>query len=86
MQLIEELASRSNLRYGKQMVERGEITIDQPNVFNLTAKVEFSAHETRTVEFHTTPKGLRWKCTCSNKKNFFCNHCVAVALTMVGQK
>ncbi len=82
-ELIEQLASRSNLRYGKQIAERGKILIDQPNIFNVEAKVSFSAHETRTIEYHATAKGLRWKCSCSNKKNFFCNHCAAVALVIL---
>lgn len=77
---IEKLASRSHFRYGKQMAEDGEVTITKSNRFNLEATVKFGGHEARKVNIISTPKGLRWKCTCSSKKGFFCQHCVAVAL------
>jgi uncharacterized Zn finger protein len=34
----------------------------------------------RTVELRSTANGLEYKCTCSNKPEWFCKHCVAVAL------
>lgn len=78
---LEDLASRSYFRYGKQIAKDGEIEIIKQNTFNIIAKVkQGTGHESRTVELMSTPKGFRWKCTCTNKKNLFCQHCVAAGL------
>ncbi len=77
---IEKLASRSNFRYGKSIAEDGEFTVLKTNTFNLIVKVKQGSHESRTVTLESTHKGFRWKCTCSSKKNFFCEHAAAVGL------
>ena len=77
---LEDLASRSNYRYGKAIAADGIFTPEKINTFNIIAKVKQGTHQTRTVHLESTSKGFRFKCTCSNKKNFFCQHCVAVGL------
>lgn len=80
---LEKLASRSNFRYGKDIAQNGKITFEKINTFNLVAKVEFKNSQARTTELSSTSKGLRWKCTCTGRKDLFCNHCVAVGLTAI---
>lgn len=77
---LEELASRSHFRYGMQIAEEGEIKISKRNTFNVIATVKHGSHQTRTVSLMSTTKGFRWKCSCSSKKGFFCQHCAAVGL------
>jgi uncharacterized Zn finger protein len=81
-EVIEDLASRSHLRYGQQMAEDGDVKITEENNYNVTAHVKHREGQGRTVNLMSTTKGLRWKCTCTSKKDLFCNHCVAVALTI----
>ncbi len=78
---IEALASRSNFRYGREIAENAEITIQKKNTFNRIAEVRHGNSPVQTVEVMVTAKGLRWKCTCTNRKNIFCEHVVAVCLT-----
>lgn len=82
-ELLEELASRSNFRYGRDIVKSGTITMDTVNAFHVVARVAFHGGQTRTVDVLSTPKGLRFKCTCTARKDLFCNHCVAVGLTLL---
>lgn len=77
---LEKLASRSNFRYGKDIAKNGKVIFDKTNTFNLVATVEFRNGEKRTTELMSTSKGLRWKCSCTNRKDLFCEHCVAVGL------
>jgi hypothetical protein len=79
---LEDLASRSNFRYGKEILKNGEFIIEKENAFNLIIKVKHKNSQTRTVELMSTSKGLRWKCTCTGKKDYFCQHCVAAGLTL----
>ena len=77
---LEKLASRSHFRYGQQIAEDGKITFSKVNTFNRVAEVEHGNSQKRTVQLMSTTKGFRWKCTCSARKDFFCQHCVAVGL------
>ncbi len=86
-ELLEDLATRSNLRYGKAIAEDGEIQFtNKTNTFNLVADVKNGNKEKRTVHLMSTTKGFRWKCTCSNKKDLFCQHCVAVGFAAIEPK
>jgi uncharacterized Zn finger protein len=80
LKLIEQLASRSNYRFGKNIAEDGEIKITKENTFNRIATVKRKNASPQTVELMSTSKGLRYKCSCSAKKDNFCEHCVALAL------
>ncbi len=77
---IEELASRSNFRYGKEIAKNGEIEILDRNAFNIVARVKDGGKQARIAELRSTTKGLRWKCTCSNRKDLFCQHIAAVGI------
>ncbi len=81
---IKDLASRSYFRYGKEIASDGDVKIIKQNTFNVLATVHNG--QARTVELTSTPKGFRYKCTCTNKKNLFCQHCVAVGLFMSNQE
>lgn len=83
---IEKMASRSNLRFGKQMAEKAKILFSMNNEFHITATVEHKNAAIQTVDLLSTNKGLHFKCSCTNKKNIFCEHCTAVALKMVDLK
>jgi uncharacterized Zn finger protein len=80
MEQLEKLASRSNFRYGQEIAKNGKIHIEKSNTFNIIATVQSKNKNTRTVELSSTSKGFRWKCTCTGRKDLFCNHCVAVGL------
>ena len=77
---LEDLATRSYFRYGKQIAKDGVFTVLDANTFNLKVRVQHKNGEARTVLLESTPKGLRWKCTCTSRKDLFCQHCVAVGL------
>jgi hypothetical protein len=79
---IESLASRSNLRFGKQILKDAKIIVKTQNTFRRVATVQYKNNPIQTVEFLADHKGLHFKCSCANKKNFFCEHCTAVALSM----
>ncbi|HEV8601312.1 MAG TPA: hypothetical protein VGQ87_01800 [Patescibacteria group bacterium] len=82
---LEDLASRSNFRYGKAIAEDGDVTVLKANTFNLVARVKHKNGEARTVELMSTPKGFRYRCTCTSRKDLFCKHCVAVGLSSLKQ-
>jgi hypothetical protein len=82
-QELEDLASRSNFRYGKSIAENSEFEVLKSNTFNLIVKVKHGNHETRTVHLESTPKGFRWKCSCTSKKGYFCQHAVAAGLSTI---
>jgi len=83
---VEKLASRSHLRFGKQIIKNGTITITNSNMFRRIAVVKYKNNPLQTVEFLSDNKGLHYKCSCTNKKHFFCEHCAAVALSLMPGK
>ncbi len=83
---LKVLGSRSNFRYGQDILKKGEIVFDTSNTFHLVAKVKYGNKEVRTVDFLSTPKGLRIKCSCTARKDLFCEHCVAVGLALITPK
>lgn len=82
---LEALASRSNFRYGSAIAEDGDVTILETKTFSVVAKVKHAQGETRTVKLESTPKGFRYKCTCTSRKDLFCKHCIAVGLSVDNQ-
>jgi hypothetical protein len=83
---IEKMASRSNFRFGKQLLKDAKINVQTNNVFRRIATVSYKNHPEQKVEFLSDHKGLHYKCSCSNRKNMFCEHCIAVALGMHEQE
>ncbi len=80
LEKIDSLASRSHLRFGKQILKDGKIVFTASNAYKRVATVHYKKNPIQTVEFFADHKGLHYKCSCTNKKNFFCEHCAAVAL------
>lgn len=85
LQLIDDLASRSHFRFGKQIYKDNEIKIIKENTFNYMAEIKMKSKTPINVAIMSTTKGFRYKCDCSNKKNFFCEHCVALGLYLLEQ-
>lgn len=83
LESLKELASRSNFRYGQDIAKNGTIAYEMENAFHVVARVTFRGGQARTVDVLSTPKGLRFKCTCTSRKDLFCNHCVAVGLSLL---
>lgn len=77
---LEELSSRSNFRYGKEIIKNGQVKIIKSNTFNIQATVTYKNGDPYTAELMSTSKGLRWKCTCTSRKDLFREHCVAVGI------
>ena len=80
---ITKLASRSNLRLGKAIAEEGKFEPEKSNPYVIMTKILHKSGQGRTVRVESTPKGLRWKCTCSSRKDLFCQHCVALGLHII---
>ncbi len=78
---IKDLASRSNYRYGEKLSQDAEIVINKENTFNIWAAIKLGNKTAHEVELQSTTKGFRWKCSCTSKKDYFCEHCTAVALS-----
>lgn len=79
------LATRSNYRFGQEIARDGSVTVTDANTFNLKATVKYKNGAAETTLLQTTSKGLRWKCSCTGRKDLFCKHCVAAAL-VAGEK
>ena len=77
---IQKLASRSNFRLGKAIAKSGVFGVEKINMYGQIVSVSHKQGQTRTVHVESTPKGLRWKCACSSRKDLFCQHCVALGL------
>ncbi len=80
---ITKLASRSNLRLGKAIAEDGKFTIEKSTTYGQTVRVVHKNGQPYTVHLESTPKGLRWKCSCSSRKDLFCPHCIALGLYII---
>lgn len=83
MPLLEQQASRANFRYGKQIAKDAQIKITKTNTFNLIADIKLPSGTVLNTALMSTNKGLRWKCDCTNRKDYFCEHCVALGLSML---
>jgi hypothetical protein len=81
---ITGLASRSNLRLGKAIAEDGKFEeAEKSNKYVNIVNISHKSGQTRVVRVESTPKGLRWKCTCNSRKDLFCQHCVALGLHII---
>lgn len=74
------------MRYGQAIADHGDVKVLEGKTFSLVARVKHGDGETRTVKLESTPKGFRWKCTCTSRKDLFCKHCVAVGLSNLSTK
>lgn len=77
---IRKLATPSNFRLGKQIADANGVEFTEFSPMKIVAKVAMPGIVKRTVTFTFGKDGLHYKCTCSNKPNHFCKHCVATGL------
>jgi hypothetical protein len=82
---IHKLASRSNMRLGKAIAQDGQFENEKINPYVQQVKITHKSGQARTVKVESTPKGLRWKCSCSSRKNSFCQHCTALGLHIISE-
>jgi hypothetical protein len=85
-ELLESESSRSNFRYGKQIAKDAQFKITKTNTFNHLAEIKLPSGTALNTALMSTTKGLRWKCDCTNKKDYFCEHCVALGLSMLAKE
>jgi uncharacterized Zn finger protein len=90
-EVIEQLASRSNLRYGTAIQGRGAVEFIEraPDkvdawVGGLDGSVAQGGGSRRRTQLFVTSEGLAWHCAGNPKKHdIFCKHCVALALAIL---
>jgi uncharacterized Zn finger protein len=76
--VVEKLATRANLRLGREIVASGDVEFLKFSPSRVQAKV--TGVQRRSVELLSDHGELRWRCSCSKKLDLFCKHCVAAAL------
>lgn len=76
---ILELASRSNFRLGKQIFSQGDFKVNNQNIFHLNIEVKYKT-KNPIADLLSNHKGLKFSCSCSAKKNNFCEHLVVASL------
>lgn len=79
---ISKLATPSNLKLGRQIADAKGVEFIESTPERLTAKVAMPGIQKRTVVMSADKQKLHYKCTCSNKLDYFCKHCVAVSLVL----
>jgi uncharacterized Zn finger protein len=79
---VARLATPSNRRLGREILDQGGIELIRVEPLRISAKVGgvAAADQRRTVELISGPAGLEWSCTCTRREDLFCKHCVAAAL------
>jgi uncharacterized Zn finger protein len=82
---LQKLASRSNFRYGQELAKNSTITFPENKTFYVEAEVKTKSRDPEKLLLQSTSKGLKWKCSCTARKNFFCEHAVAVGIMLSKQ-
>lgn len=78
-QVIKKLATPANYQKGQEIAASGGVELVEFGPLRVEAKVK-GDESRRTVNFQSTGDGLKWKCTCTNDPDLFCQHCVAAAV------
>jgi uncharacterized Zn finger protein len=80
---VKARARAADFRLGKQIAAQGEVEIIEREADRILAKAGRKDHkiQRRQVELRATASGLVWRCSCTTKRDLFCKHCVAAALT-----
>jgi len=92
VEAIKKLSIPSNFKYGEAIYNRSAVEyIDfQPTkveawVGGLSGHSADGGGQRRRVELKLSDERLEWHCTGNPKKHdIFCKHCVALALTLIG--
>jgi len=80
---VKKLATSSNYRLGEEIAKNGKVEFVEFSSLKVIAQVSLPGKSSkRTVEMNTNKNGLNYKCTCSNKQDWFCKHCVAVRIIL----
>ena len=78
---IKKLAIPSNIRLGTVIAKEGIVEFIELSPTEVVAKViDPKGSSKRTVILKSTSNGLEYKCSCSNKLDWFCKHCVATSI------
>ncbi len=80
---LSRLAKPANLRLGQQIVAEGGVEWLPAVSGHVKARVGKvpSAGQARTVDLFVGEAGLEWSCTCTRRRELFCKHCVAAAIS-----
>lgn len=80
---VKARARPADFRLGKDIAAHGEVEIIERGSDRILAKAGRKDHkiQRRQVELRATAAGFVWRCSCTTKRDLFCKHCVAVALT-----
>lgn len=82
---LKELATESNRRLGKEILNYDRIDIEESKSDYVIARVKVPTGQTRKVILDVEDDSLAWSCTCgsaSGKDDVFCKHAVAAALKL----
>lgn len=84
---VKARARPADFRLGREIAAHGEVEILEREPDRILAKAGRKDHkiQRRQVELRATTAGLTWRCTCTTKRDLFCKHCVAVALTVMAE-
>ncbi|HSX06502.1 MAG TPA: hypothetical protein VLG92_02175 [Candidatus Saccharimonadia bacterium] len=94
LELVQELALPSNIRYGTAIYERGAIEFIESTpekieawAGGLSGTVTEGGGSRRRVQLFLADDGIAWHCA-GNPKNhqIFCKHCVALALAIINSR
>ena len=82
---VKARARASDFRLGSEIAAKQGVEIVERGADFVQAKVGLKDHkiQRRRVELRATTAGLVWRCSCTTKRDLFCKHCVAVALTVI---
>jgi hypothetical protein len=82
--VLVKLATSANLRLGRKIVDHGGVELAWHGPLRASAKVGdlSAAAQRRIVELTSSASGLEWSCTCTTRRDLFCEHCVATALVL----
>lgn len=80
--VVDELATPSNLRLGREILDGDEIEVADDDPAHLVFRVGGTKTGRRRVELRSSAGGLRWSCTCTSDPDLFCKHLVAAALSL----
>lgn len=80
--IIDQLATTSNARRGRELVDGGEVTVTNSDPAQVDFQVGSVLTGRRRVELRASKDVLHWRCTCTSDPQLFCKHLVAAALSL----
>jgi uncharacterized Zn finger protein len=77
----------ADFRLGREIAAQGEVEIVEREPDRILAKAGRKDRkiQRRQVELRATAAGFVWRCSCTTKRDLFCKHCVAAALTAMAE-